>query len=140
MTRATWLSVHAVVAMGLGLCALRVQAQAAVQIPEPLQPYRDWVLKDVPDRACATRGELLLCEWPGALALDLDASGGHFEQHVRVDHEALFQLPGAASRWPFDVRVDGKPAAVVEREQRPSVWLQPGAYRIEGRFAWPAVP
>src|SRR6476469_9172981 len=86
-------------------------AQPEVAVPPELAPYRDWVLKDAPDRACPLRGDSPMCEWTGRLVLNLDANGGTFGQRVVMDHDALIALPGAPGRWPFEVtasRVDIK--------------------------------
>jgi hypothetical protein len=109
-------------------------------VPPALQPWREWVLKDVPDHACAHRGEEALCVWPGRLALDLDAHGGKLEQQVVVDNETFLGLPGAAGRWPLDVQVDGRAAAVIDQGGVPMLQLQPGGHRVSGRFEWAALP
>ena len=115
-------------------------AHAEPAVPPALQPWREWVLKDAPEHACAFRGEEALCVWPGRLALDLDGHGGKFEQQVVVDKEMFLGLPGSAGRWPLAVQVDGHAAPVVDQNGAPSLFLQPGAYRVQGRFEWPALP
>ncbi|HMI93166.1 MAG TPA: hypothetical protein VK509_17465, partial [Polyangiales bacterium] len=59
---------------------------------------------------------------------------------VVVDRELFFALPGAAGRWPLDVTIENRPAAVIEHDGVPSLWLAPGAYAVKGRFEWPALP
>src|SRR5689334_13974037 len=110
MARALWLfAVGSLIFTG----ARPVRAQTEPVVPAALQPWREWVLNDVPEHACAHRGDLALCVWPGRLSLDLDAQGGRFAQKVSADRELFFALPGTAGRWPLDVTVDGKAAAVV---------------------------
>src|SRR4029453_15625524 len=43
-------------------------------------------------------------------------------------------------RWPEQVRVDGRPAPVEERDGRPVLRLAPGTHEISGVFAWPRLP
>ncbi len=113
------------------------------QVPEPLRPWIDWVLRDHQDAACpffdgsADRSE---CAWPARLALELDEKGGHFTQQWRVYRDIWVSLPGDASRWPQDVRVDGKPAAVAPRDGAPAVRLLKGKHEISGSFAWSELP
>jgi hypothetical protein len=112
-------------------------------VPEPLRPWIDWVLRDHEDAACpffdgsADRSE---CAWPARLALDLDEKGGRFTQQWRVYRDAWVSLPGDASRWPLDVRVDGKPAVVAARDGAPAVRILEGKHEISGTFAWSELP
>jgi hypothetical protein len=116
---------------------------AREQVPEPLRPWIDWVLRDHEDAACpffdgsADRSE---CAWPARLALDLDEKGGRFTQQWRVYRDSWVSLPGDASRWPLDVRVDGKPAVVAPRDGAPAVRILEGKHEISGTFAWSELP
>jgi len=47
-------------------------------------------------------------------------------------------LPGKPDRWPLDVQVDGRPAAVIGK--RPMVELDVGTHTISGSFQWDALP
>ncbi len=49
-------------------------------------------------------------------------------------------LPGGERRWPLDVRLDGQPAAVLQRGGIPAVRIASGGHRIEGRFTWDRMP
>jgi hypothetical protein len=116
---------------------------ARERVPEPLRPWIDWVLLDHQDAACpffdgsADRSE---CAWPARLTLDLDEKGGRFTQQWRVYRDAWVPLPGDASRWPLDVRVDGKPAAVAARDGAPAVRILEGKHEISGTFGWTELP
>ncbi|MBK1704096.1 hypothetical protein CKO40_05925 [Halochromatium glycolicum] len=112
-------------------------------IPAPLEPWVDWVLEDDDERACSLDGAGAgerVCAWPGVLRLDLDTDGGQFEQEWTLQAEHWVPLPGGIGQWPQQVSIDGEPAAVVERDGRPSVRVDPGERRISGRFAWPRRP
>ncbi len=49
-------------------------------------------------------------------------------------------LPGAAKRWPQEVRADGKPVPVVSVGGRPSARLPAGRHTLTGIFRWDALP
>jgi hypothetical protein len=120
-----------------------LQAQAVppdVAVPAPLQPWVPWVLQSEPERVCSWVAERAVCHWPGQLELELDTSGGRFAQQVLLDRKLTFALPGSAERWPSAVRVDGRPAPVLDRAGTPAIELVAGSHRIEGRFAWKALP
>ncbi|MDE2290700.1 MAG: hypothetical protein KGL53_01350, partial [Elusimicrobia bacterium] len=113
-------------------------------VPSPLKPWVKWALRGHEDAVCpflnsqgaGSRG----CAWPGTLRLDLDGSGGRFSQPWRLYAEAWAALPGGSERWPQDVTVDGRPAAVVSHDGAPAVRLAAGAHVLAGRFAWRALP
>ena len=112
-------------------------------VPEPWAPWIPWVLYDAGERACAFLDgdpSSRRCEWPGRLALSLSPTGGRFEQTARVEVERLFPLPGEPRQWPAALTVNGRPAAVLGREERPFVLLPVGTHKLEGRFVWPRLP
>lgn len=118
-------------------------------VPAPLKPWVSWVLHDVQGVACprlqADDETQPVCGWPGQLQLQLDASAGRFIQTYEVYEQGSFALPGgtddeAGARWPLDVSVDGKRAAVVDRDGVPFVVLAAGKHTVTGRFAWDALP
>lgn len=115
---------------------------ASVDVPEPLRPWVSWVLQGHEAQRCPFlhgRGERR-CAWPARLELDLAASGGSFVQDWELQQAGAALLPGGGVHWPTEVRVDGRPAAVVARDDRPVVWLAAGRYRISGRLRWRRLP
>ena len=138
VTRFLSCCVCAALCAGVGRGVAR--AQATADVPAPLLPWVPWVLADVPEHACAYAGDRALCLWPGPLELDLDARGGGFTQRVLLDRAQSFVLPGNIAAWPLGVRIDGREAAVLDANQLPTVWLGAGEHRIQGRFAWKALP
>jgi hypothetical protein len=113
------------------------------QVPEPLKPWVDWVLRGHEDAACpffegtADRRE---CVWPARLTLELDDKGGRFIQQWRAYRDAWAVLPGDASRWPQDVRVDGKPAPLTLHDGSAALRLSKGRHEIAGTFLWSELP
>jgi hypothetical protein len=129
---------------GALLCAAPLGAAplAREDVPEPLRPWVDWVLRGHETNACpllyAQDGRA--CVWPGRLELALDAAGGRFVQQLFVAAESDVPLPGAADAWPEDVRVGAEGAPVAERDGRPVVRLARGVHTVSGRFVWRALP
>jgi hypothetical protein len=132
----------------LTLCVALIAAPLAAaplareDVPEPLRPWVDWVLRGHEAEACPflhAQGERH-CVWPGRLELSLDAAGGRFVQQLFVAAESDVALPGAAESWPEDVRVGAAGAPVFERDGRPALRLARGVHAISGRFVWSALP
>ncbi|MFO0666449.1 MAG: hypothetical protein U0174_21010 [Polyangiaceae bacterium] len=123
---------------------------SSADVPAPLKPWVPWVLEGTPTAACApvngsgTKPDgtvNVLCDWPSSLSLQLGDKGGTFHQTWQVDAKEIVPLPGSRKHWPLDVRVDGKPAAVIERSDKsPAVELTVGVHRIEGAFRWDTLP
>ncbi|MCP3870045.1 MAG: oligosaccharide repeat unit polymerase [Gammaproteobacteria bacterium] len=112
------------------------------QIPSPLKPWMEWVLQKHPEHNCPVsyHEDIRNCLWPGELLLEADQQGGRFSQHLTVYRESQVFLPGDRFHWPMDVQINGEPAVVTELGQAPVVLLQPGVYRVEGRFLWSRLP
>lgn len=117
---------------------------ADVYVPNDLQDWEAWVLegkdyRDCPfyfNRGSNDRGDYV-CAWPGTLDLSVDENGGRFTQQWTVTAEdAWLPLPGNTAYWPDRVTANGSPVAVVEHDGMPSVRVQPGRYRLSGRFEW----
>ncbi len=117
---------------------------AAGELPPALREWVPWVLHHEKTGACpflhgdATR----VCAWPARLQLVLDDKGGRFTQSFALyGEEAWLPLPGAARRWPQNVKVDGRPAIVVAGpDARPVVLLTPGNSTVTGDFQWDSLP
>jgi len=114
-------------------------------IPEPLRPWIGWVLHGDDEKAVRCPGldgrdHDRVCAWPARLALTLDDRGGKFEQHWEVFVAGQVLLPGEKEHWPQAVTVDGRPAPMTGREDRPAVLLGPGVHLLAGRFGWDSLP
>jgi len=117
-------------------------------VPDALDDWQQWVLKDREyrdcpfyfDRGAAQPGDFL-CIWPGRLQLDATATGATFTQHWTVDAKAQWvALPGGPQHWPDRVTANGSDVEVVARNNVPSIRLAPGSWRVTGRFAWDERP
>src|SRR6185503_2150949 len=143
----TWL--RAAVA-ALTFCCPIVRAQDAV--PTALRDWQGWVLRGEEFRRCPflastplSPGEPIAaadfrCEWPERLALAVDARGGTFTQRWQVFALTWVALPGDPEHWPRDVRLNGAPAPLVEKDGIPRLHLAPGSYTVSGRFEWSSRP
>lgn len=110
-------------------------------IPDALKPWSGWVL-DGAQQCPAFYGhaDQSRCAWPARLELVLGDRGGTFTQSWHVDATTQAPLPGDAKRWPVDVKVDGKPAAVVTSGTEPQVELPPGEHTVRGSLVWDSLP
>ncbi|MCH8158667.1 MAG: hypothetical protein IIA08_02225 [Proteobacteria bacterium] len=121
---------------------------AQIHVPEDLQGWQQWVLKDKEYRDCpfyfntnASQPGDFICAWPGRMQLSVNASGAEFSQQWTV-HAAQqwVVLPGDSAYWPDQVTVNNRPVEVIAHDNYPSVRLEPGLWRIAGRFEWDERP
>ena len=131
------------VLLTLGTASPVTAVLSETDIPPALAPWRDWVLHGHEEELCPTDYDntaVARCRWPSRLALDLNRHGGRFEQNWVMLARGWIPLPGEAVHWPDAVAVNGRSAAVIDRDGRPMVFLSPGEHRIEGRFFWNRTP
>jgi hypothetical protein len=98
--------------MGFVLLAWSPTLFAAVDVPEPLQPWVPWVLHGE-KMDCTTLwdgGDQRVCSWPSELALRVTETGGVFEQNWLMQDEGWIILPGNMAVWPQEVTVNGAAA------------------------------
>ena len=115
--------------------------QAAV--PDPLQPWQQWALRDQPQWACPSNFsdyQQRQCQWPGILHLQATASGLHFQQHWKIYAATRVPLPGGEGYWPETVLVNAVPGLILQQDERPGLWLEPGDYDLAGFIPWQQIP
>jgi hypothetical protein len=120
-----------------------VSAEVLSELPEALRDWEGWVLGRHPELACPPdyrNATQRICVWPGRLDLVLRPGGAEFRQAVTVFSPSWVALPGSSDRWPQNVLVNGSPAAVLARQNRPSVYLVAGTYQMQGDFVWSQMP
>lgn len=116
---------------------------ARQEVPEPLSPWVDWVLYDQYDYQCPfsySNYRQKLCTWPSRLELELNSTQGAFSMQWKIYAPSWVSLPGDARNWPQKVKVNNKSAVVLLKQGRPSVFLKPGTYHIEGSLYWDFMP
>jgi hypothetical protein len=112
-------------------------------IPKPLEPWVDWVLDDSPQYNCPffyNKYQKKTCAWPSKLILNLQKQQGHFDSYWQVYSESYIKLPGSTESWPQNVRVNNKPAIVINHNNAPAIKLAIGTYHIQGNFYWQQIP
>lgn len=112
-------------------------------IPEPLQPWKDWVTWTDGDQQSPTlyrSAKERIAVWPAKLTIDADQSGGRWSVAVVVFADAWVGLPGNTAIWPIDVKSGDEALPVVERNGRPASKLKPGKYQLSGQFRWDRMP
>ncbi|MFC5743834.1 hypothetical protein [Dyella tabacisoli] len=129
--------------LGLLLVAAPLSAQ---DIPPNLRDWQGWVLHDEPQHACpflanqSPGAGSYQCAWPGRLTLDAGKDGGRFSLDVHVDAASWVALPGDEYSWPQQVSVNNKPLPVLNRNDEPMLWLEPGDYTLHGSLPWDERP
>lgn len=110
--------------------------------PEPLQPWRTWVLDKHPTLACPSTYHSTdrRCAWPSTLELTLTDHGGTFHQQWTVYAESSVPLPGSSTEWPLHVTRQHQPVPVLEHNETPHIHLEPGTHHLRGSFTWPHLP
>lgn len=112
-------------------------------IPPELRQWKAWALFGEEDTLCPTpynNPDQHLCAFPGRFSFDLIRTGGSFTGQVLVLAETWVVLPGGPEQWPQRVTANGKPAAVVGRDEGPALRLAAGTYDIKGAFDWRDMP
>lgn len=125
------------------LAAWPVQASQPVDVPPELAPWQSWVLHGHEERLCPGQyndGTVVRCWWPSRLSMAVSDQGGAFEQRWQVFADGWVPLPGGPGVWPESVTVNGRPAAVISRNNAPAVRLPSGDHHVTGRFFWSRMP
>ncbi|HIQ07773.1 MAG TPA: hypothetical protein EYH35_04895, partial [Thiotrichaceae bacterium] len=113
------------------------------KVPEPLQPWIDWVLYDQEHQQCThafNAANNRFCTWPSVLQIEIHKEGGEFGQQWQVATKSWLRLPGDERQWPESVEVDSTPAVVVKHKGFPAVQVGAGTHQITGRFVWDTMP
>lgn len=113
------------------------------EIPEPLKPWTDWILADIPEWQCPflyTNFQDKHCSWSGKLELMLTASGGQFHGNWTLYRPDWVILPGDTQHWPQRVNSRQRAMIVLEHQGKPGIWLPAGHHEIEGYFNWQTLP
>ena len=112
-------------------------------VPDPLKSWVPWVLQGEETFGCphlAQDGEQRHCAWPGVLQLKVSSGGASFSQSWQAWRSTWVRLPGEVKQWPQNVLLDGKPAAVLQKDDGPALLLEAGNHQITGQFSWQKVP
>jgi len=106
----------------------------------PMDQWESWVLEDHKQYNCPWvlgKSAEKACVWPGNLTLDAGNKGATFTYTIDAyEQSAFIALPGNSANWPMNVLVDGKPAAIVERNTLPYIAVSSGHHKVSGQFSW----
>ncbi|OOY97225.1 hypothetical protein BOW35_01930 [Solemya velum gill symbiont] len=132
------------IAFMLFLCGSMNWAVASdIEIPEPLEPWVEWVKANSPDMDCPMQyGDVgtKQCRWAGTLQLDVWEDGGVFSQQFTTYSESWLLLPGERSYWPDSVRLNNEPAVILQHEGFPALRVAAGEHHVSGTFKWKQLP
>lgn len=132
-----------IILMILTLFAASARAISPEHVPEPLQPWIEWVLEGEEQRQCPfmyNQAEGFQCAWPTTLSLALTDNGGQFSQQWQLYNDSWVQLPGNQQHWPQQILVNGKPHAVSVHNGQPRLKLSSGQHLITGQWQWTKLP
>ncbi len=115
----------------------------AFDIPPELSVWKSWVLYGMDENRCPDRYDdagAPVCAWPSRLTVTADAHSGTFDQQWTAFRDMWVQVPGSLECYPNDVKLDGNPAPVMLRDQKPVIRLPEGSHHVTGVFAWKDIP
>ncbi len=133
----------AVFLLSAGALQSRAAALSEEAVPELLKPWTDWALYGYESARCPFLYSAFndkRCAWPDVLNLRVDASGVSFSQNWHLHTEEFIPLPGDASLWPQDVRLDGIPVTVSVGNGSPRVQASAGTHTVTGRLPFERAP
>jgi hypothetical protein len=137
-------SVPAAASLVLLASGSAVGRPAAPEIPASLRPWSAWVLEsdEGKNAHCPARAgeEERVCAWPARLALSLTDRGGSFSQEWTLFRAGFVELPGDKDHWPRQVKIDGRPGAVIDHEGTPQISVPLGHHTLTGGFLWDNLP
>lgn len=111
-------------------------------IPPQLKEWLPWVLKGEEAPCSKTVGDssTSVCVWYPSAEIEIGEQSAKFTQSVVVEREGEVVIPGAHTLWPQNVKINDISQPVLNRNGTPSVWLTPGAYKIQGEIVWDRYP
>ncbi|NJO16186.1 MAG: hypothetical protein HC877_10655 [Thioploca sp.] len=133
--------------------ALLANTSNSQSVPDPLQSWVSWVLHEQQNKVCPhyynqppfsfdqqQQSNEPICYWPSYLELTVTNQQGQFRQIWQVYAPGWINLPGDKDYWPQQVKLNGNPALVADRNEIPSVFVAEGEFVLEGQFHWEERP
>jgi len=117
-----------------------IAAAQEADVPEPLEPWVDWVLHGHEQGLCPAIGNSVICLWPGVLAVEAEPSQGVFDFQFETDRDLYVAIPGTSLQWPQQVTLDGRSIPVIARQGRLAVQVTEGQHRLRGVIPWAEIP
>lgn len=111
------------------------------QLPPVLEGWRDWVLwNENVSPPLFSDAANKIAVWPSRMVFNASGQGATFSLTARVFQGSRVLLPGGMVHWPTGVTTNGQLVPVTPQDGRPSIWLEPGIWSIQGNFIWAAMP
>ncbi|MBE7497703.1 MAG: hypothetical protein HS117_22390 [Verrucomicrobiaceae bacterium] len=127
------------------LVLVSLSSPGRAQFPKLLDDWQSWVLWDETKHGGKPTAfddkAKLMPQWYSTVEIKADAAGGSFRFAADSRSHEWLPLPGDASCWPQEVKIDGEKVPVLNREGVPCVELNTD-YKgvIEGSFRWSTMP
>ncbi len=128
-------------------------------LPGDLKGWHTWVLYGNEERLCSVRHDAsggnakaqpgrtatvaagdTQCRWAGVLDLRLNEHEATFSQTYTMQAGGWISVPGDKRHWPDLLSVNGRGIALIDRHGVPSIYLEAGEHRLQGRISWQTFP
>lgn len=114
-------------------------------VPEPLQPWIEWVKEKHPEWKCAWDGKKHQCAWPGRATYVISKTSAKITLEVELQKRSAVPLPMNGSLKAQSVRITNEAGEQIDapfRLESSSLTLDlpPGRYRIESQLLWEKLP
>ncbi|MDO9006567.1 MAG: hypothetical protein Q7V20_24245 [Aquabacterium sp.] len=114
------------------------------EVPASLKDWLPWAMHGHEALLCPppyNGDQAKACVWPSSLELRAGTQAASFRFEVQVFGSASqVVLPGEATRWPQDVKANGRAMPVSEEDGHPVTLLAPGRHVVEGSIPWKDMP
>lgn len=114
------------------------------EVPASLKDWLPWAMHGHEALLCPppyNGDQAKACVWPSSLELRAGTQAASFRFEVQVFGSASqVVLPGEATRWPQDVKANGRALPVSEVDGHPVALLAPGRHVVEGNIPWKDMP
>lgn len=114
------------------------------EIPASLKDWLPWAMHGHEALLCPppyNGDQAKACVWPSSLELRAGEQAASFRFEVQVFGSASqVVLPGEATRWPQDVKANGRALPVSEGDGHPVALLAPGRHVVKGNIPWRDMP
>ena len=113
------------------------------KIPEPLQPWLEWLKSKNPQLNCPPLHndfDQRYKNYPSILYLMAEKNRMTFRQEWEVYAKSFIALPGSAEYWPQNVMINNRKGIVIKKNDLPFLYLSAGHYEIKGQIKYQQRP
>lgn len=114
--------------------------------PDWIEKWANWLKEHHPDVECIDPKH---CVWIGLTSITIEEDQASFSLRGHADIPAWIELPGSSGSWPIEVQNNHvhlpvipqqKNATHTEQYRHPTVFVEKGAFFIEGIITWNTPP